>query len=80
MVSLSSVRFLMSCWVMVEPPWMSPPVNILNTAWAVRHQSTPLCFRKRRSSMAIAAFFRSSGISSYSTHWELMEVSTCPSS
>ncbi len=22
---------------------MSPPVNILNTAWAVRHQSTPLC-------------------------------------
>ncbi len=41
--SLSLVMFLISCWVLVDPPWMSLPVNIKDTAFAVRTQSTPLC-------------------------------------
>ena len=41
--SLSPVRFLMSCWVIVEPPKLSRmPRNMLNTAPTVRYQSTPL--------------------------------------
>ena len=62
--SSSSVRFLMSCWVMVEPPWMSCPVNMYRMAAAVRFQSTPWCSRKRLSSMAMVALTRYSGISS----------------
>ena len=37
------VRFLISCWVIVEPPKVEPPVNIFSAACAVRNQSTPLC-------------------------------------
>ena len=38
----SWLTFLMSCWVMVEPPnWLSPPKNIFMQAFTVVIQSTP---------------------------------------
>ena len=40
--SLSPVRFLISCWVMVEPPKLLEPRKLENTAPTVRYQSTPL--------------------------------------
>ena len=61
---------------MVEPPWISPPVNILNTAFTVRPQSTPLWVQNRRSSIATAASMRSWGISSKSTQIELVVLSS----
>ena len=42
--SLLPVRFLMSCWVIVEPPKMSSEEeNMVVMAASVRNQSTPLC-------------------------------------
>ena len=38
----SWLTFLISCWVMVEPPnWESPPKNIFMQALTVVIQSTP---------------------------------------
>ena len=54
----------MSCWVMVEPPEMSPPVNMSSTALDVRFQSTPEWDQNRLSSMATAALMRFWGMSS----------------
>ena len=40
----SWLTFLISCWVMVEPPnWESPPKNIFMQAFTVVIQSTPWC-------------------------------------
>ena len=67
--SSSPDTFLISCWVMVEPPYMSPPGRKkLRTAPSVRLISTPLCEKKRTSSMAIKAFISVSGNSLYSAH------------
>ena len=41
--SLSPVRFLMSCCVMVEPPKLLLPRKLEKIAPTVRYQSTPLC-------------------------------------
>ena len=57
----------MSCWVMVEPPKVSPePKNMAPQALMVRRQSTPWCSKKRLSSMATVALMRLSGSSSRS--------------
>lgn len=34
--------FLTYCWVMVEPPWVLPPLAMLNTARAMPLGSMPL--------------------------------------
>ena len=58
----------MSCCVMVEPPAVPEPRNILAQAFIVVIQSTPWCSRKRLSSMAMQAWMRLDGMSSYFTH------------
>ena len=50
---------------MVEPPCVEPePVKLYTNAPTMRFTSTPLCSRKRVSSMAMNAFCSISGISS----------------
>ena len=73
-VSSLPVRFLMSCWVMVLPPWTFCPVNIYLTAAAVRRQSTPWWDQKRLSSMDTVASIRFWGMSSRETHTRFSEA------
>ena len=83
--SVSPVMFRTSCWVMVEPPWVLPPVALESMARAVPYQSTPLCSQKRWSSMATMALTRQSGRSLYlmssrllSLVWSVLRTCCCP--
>ena len=55
--------FLMSCWVMVEPPCEVPETTLETNAPTMRLTSTPLCSKKRASSTATKAFCSVRGIS-----------------
>ena len=66
-LTVTSVSWYLSrstCWVMVEPPRVAPPVTVDLMALAVPIQSTPWCSQKRLSSMATRASIRCLGRSS----------------
>ncbi len=72
LTSLSPVMFLTSCCVMEEPPYVPSlssfvKLNRFTAAPNVRYQSTPLCSRKRLSSIATIASCMACGILSWST-------------
>ena len=54
----------MYCWVMVEPPWTSPPRAIVQAARIMPRMEMPLSVQNVRFSAATAACFMVSGISS----------------
>ncbi len=80
-VSASPVRFLMTCWVMVDAPDSTSPDAALSTAArAIAVQLTPSWVRNCWSSVARTAFCTSSGISDRSTFTRLTWRSTASSS
>ena len=52
----------MYCWVMVEPPWTSPPRAIVQAARTMPRIEMPLSVQNVRFSAATAACFMVSGI------------------
>ena len=64
----SSSTFFTYCWVMVDPPSLTSPASALRRrARARARRSTPLWAKKRESSMATTAAFRSAAISDSAT-------------
>ncbi len=57
----------MYCWVIVEPPWSSPPRAIVQAARNMPRIEMPLSVQKVRFSAATMACFMFSAISSDST-------------
>ncbi len=55
---------LMYCWVIVEPPWISPPRKIVHAARNMPRREMPRSVQKSRFSAATAACLTLSGISS----------------
>ena len=51
------------CWVIVDPPWVGPPVSATPTARAIPEGETPLFWKKVRSSAASSACWTYTGIS-----------------
>ena len=82
--SLSPVVFLMTCWVIVEPPRVDMPVSLPRMAFAVLFQSTPWWLSKRSSSMEMSASRTCLGISSiltsvrFSTPWSFVSSTHSP--
>ena len=55
----------MTCWVIVEPPWLNDRERmLLMSARKKESRRMPLCSKKRWSSMAMVAFMAFSDISS----------------
>ncbi len=53
------------CWVIVDPPWLMPPALTLErAARRMAFRSTPEWSQNRSSSIAITAFWTSTGMSS----------------
>jgi hypothetical protein len=71
--SESRYVFFTYCWVIVEPPWVEPPVAMLTTARAMPIGSTPLSVSKDSFSAAITAFRIDTGIWSIGTIWRFVE-------
>ncbi len=53
LVSACSMRIsLISCWVILEPPWVSLPIRLLISARLVPSMSIAPCSKNRESSIA----------------------------
>ena len=78
--------FFNTWWVMVEPPWLPSPTASSFTAYSVRIQSTPSCWKNRLSSTATAACHRYLDMSlnstkmRFSSPWMFWNSFHCPDS
>ncbi|CAM5337750.1 hypothetical protein STANM309S_03711 [Streptomyces tanashiensis] len=66
--------FFTYCWVMVEPPWVSPPLAMFHTARAIPIGSIPESSLKVLFSAEMTAFCMDSGIRSIPTIWRLVPL------
>lgn len=71
--SESRYVFFTYCWVIVEPPWVDPPLAMFHTARAIPIGSTPLSDSNDSFSAAITAFCIDRGILSMGTIWRFTD-------
>jgi hypothetical protein len=67
-----SIAFFTYCWVMVEPPCVSPPLAMLKSARPIPTGSMPLSVSNFLFSADMTAYRISLGICSYLMFWRLV--------